>query len=220
MRTYRVMEIALLLSIFASTAAADEYKEFADRCQGIKVPKVKIERCLALIQGGKLSRSMFPAIYSEVAFAWYELDDFDRAAEYTRTQIKIASEIMKSELDSGKLSSFGREAWPKQMSWSYKRLGQYLTFARLREVDGSSDKAFNYAKAELGSYNAAVSFDRENHAAYMARAEVQSLLCNASQAATDAEAALRIARARHDDRAYRDYKSKVLPGCVTAWQSR
>ncbi|MGY4325682.1 tetratricopeptide (TPR) repeat protein [Bradyrhizobium sp. LB7.2] len=220
MRACRVREIALLLSIFAWPAAADDSKEFADRCQSIKPPKAKIEGCLALMQGGKMSKAMFPAIYSEIAFAWYELDDFDRAAEYTRTQIKIASENMKEELASGKLSSFGREAWPKQMSWSYKRLGQYLAFGRLRETDGGSEKAFNYAKAELSSYNAAISYDRENHLAYMARAEVQSLLCNASQAAMDAEAALRIARARDDDRAYREYKFKVLPGCVAAWQSR
>ncbi|NOJ40887.1 hypothetical protein [Bradyrhizobium australiense] len=220
MRGCRVIEIALLLPVFASTAVADDYKVYVDRCQSIKAPKAKIERCLALMENGKLSKAIFPGIYSEIAFAWSELDDFDRAAEYTRAQIRITLENMKAEFSSGKLSAIGRQVWPRQMSHSYNRLGQYLSLARLKESDGSSEKALNYAKAELSSYNAAISYDRENHAAYSARAEVQSLLCNDFQATMDMEAALRIARARDDDRAYRENKSKVLPRCVPGWRSR
>lgn len=215
----RAMAVMLFVLFTASNAAAGDLKNFQDRCQSIKIPKAKIERCLSLIEKNQVSRTFVPAVYSEVAYAWATLDDFDRAINFTRTEIRIASENMKKELSSGKLSSFGREAWPKRMSYSYRKLGQYLALARLSGAKDRSDKALGYAKAEMNSYSAAIAYDREDHESYMARAEVESLLCKDSEAYADHQMALRIAQ-HSNERAYRDYRFKVLPGCVSQWQSK
>jgi hypothetical protein len=183
------------------------------------MPKAKIEQCLSLIEKAQVSRAYFPPVYQEVVFAYADLEDYDRAAGFTRMQIKIASENMKAEFASGKLSALGRETWPKRMSYHYRTLGKLLALARLKGSEDGSEKALSYVKAELSSYNAAIAYDREDHESYMERAEVQSLLCNDSEASTDWQTALRIAQLR-DDRAYRDYKFKTLPRCVSAWRSK
>ncbi len=175
----RVIVFLMLGQFVASRAWADEFKTVQDHCANIKAsPKATIESCLALLSRGKISKAYFPSVYHAVANAWSDLNDFDRSIECTRKEIEIASENMKTEFASGKISGFSREAWPKQMSYTYKTLGQYLALARLSGSDTKSDKAFAYAKAELVSYDAAIAYNHENDKAYIARAEVHSLLCD------------------------------------------
>jgi hypothetical protein len=215
------MPFLLLGQLLASNVWADDFKTVQDYCQNIKAaPKARIESCLALISSGKVSKAYAPQVYYTVAYAWSELHDFERSIEYTRKEIEVASENMKTEIASGKVSDFSREAWPKQMSFMYKMLGQYFALARLSGIDTKSDKALKYAKAELASYDAAIAYNHENDKAYIARAEVHSLLCEESQASADQQAAMRIARGRDDDAAYNQYRFEALPGCVTAWKPK
>jgi hypothetical protein len=131
---------ALLLFLFASVAKlhADDTKIFQSDCSDRTRSAQARIRCLTLVREGKISRLYFAMAYEEVAYAYFELEDFVQAITYTRKEIIVAGENMKSRLASQDLSLLEREALPKQMSRRYWVLGMNFGFARLKNTKSDS----------------------------------------------------------------------------------
>jgi hypothetical protein len=215
--------IVFLIWLFSPSAElwADDWQLIETTCKGHGGAwQKRIAACLALIQDGRISRPYFSNVYDEVAFAYSEHDDYDQAINYTRKEIAVASEYLKEQLASRTASSLERESLAKVMSRRYWHLGQFYALARLKNTARNSDKARRYAKNELQSYNSAISFNLENHLAFMDRAKIENQFCDVTAAAADEARAMRIAQSIGDERAIRDYKFSVLPACEPTWREK
>src|SRR5258708_24742484 len=99
-RYLRIVWLGCILS--PATGWDDDYEIIQAGCKDLPNSKVKIEKCLSLVHGSKISKTYFPQVYDEVAFAFSKIDDYPQAIIYTRTEIEIATENMKAEIASGK----------------------------------------------------------------------------------------------------------------------
>ena len=218
---YCIGAVALGLLVPAVGAQVDDAARIQAVCwDHSRSQQANIGVCLSLVREGKVSRPYFSSVYREVAFAFYELGDVVQAIAFTRKEIEILLENMKSQLNSRNISPMAREALPKVVSYGYRRLGQYYALARLKDTRQDSAEARQYAKDELQSYNSAILFDASNHAAIMARAGIQSQFCEAAAAEMDKARAIKIAESTGDERSLREYRSAFLPMCEPTWRAK
>jgi hypothetical protein len=93
------------LIFFPASVLADDYKVFQAGCEALKSSKVKMERCLALVNEEKVSKMYFPNVYYELAVEFFELHDYAQAIRYTRLEIEVASENLKRRFGDVRLSA-------------------------------------------------------------------------------------------------------------------
>jgi hypothetical protein len=215
----------ILFSIWVFTPIAelraDDWQVIQTACEDHgRASLAKIAGCLALIQDGKISRPYFSNVYETVAFAYSEHDDYSQAIYYNRKGIAVASDYMKERLALRTLSPLERGGLSKAMSRRYWHLGKFYALVRLKNTEQNSDEARRYAKDELQSYSSAISFNVENHLAFMDKAKIESQFCDVTAAAADEATAMRIAQRVEDERAIRDYKFSILPACEPTWRGK
>lgn len=214
-----ILSVVMLVSIQdARKTLAEDFRLVESDCRAIPTPRAKIDQCLALIANKKVSKTYFPPIYHEVSDSFAEIGDYDNAIKYARTEIEVASANLQNTAPNA--SQLNREGNLKAMSGRYERMGTLLALARLTHPQRDSGAAHESASAERDSYSMAIRFDTTNHAAYMRRAEIRSLLCESAEAKDDLETAVRLARQINDESVLRKYKGAILPNCASAWRAR
>lgn len=186
-------------------------------CAQVKPAVDRIKKCMALLASGKLDEDSKDVPYLHIAFAYFELHDFDHAIEYSKLYAEGRRNYYRHYDVSARCRNMHGmsleicvKSPPAQVSYAYEWVGRYEQSKSLTlSIANDYDSSIRFAKLAINHFTSAIIFDHDNHSAYAERAELLAKFCKEDEARADYSIAISTALRRGQVREAQEYRDKI-----------